>query len=112
MPGHFYVNSHTSGTVGSVKFVVENLDTGKHYSIIENTSPFTFPAGNGDWNLGKGRFKVTATLYKYNFGFGKCDTKTITFTLGDVTCEADAGSLMADADMVTLINVQQQLVRL
>ena len=104
LPGHFYVNSLISGSVGSVKYVVENLDTGKYYSIIENTTPFTFPAGNGDWNLGKGRFKVTATLYKYKFGFGKCDTKTITFTLGDVNCSADAGGLTADSDTVVLSN--------
>ncbi|GAA4963170.1 T9SS type A sorting domain-containing protein [Algibacter aquimarinus] len=105
LPGHFYVNAHINGNSQSVKYKVQNLDTGEIYpSTIENSLPYTYPAGNADWNLGKGRFKVTAILYKLDFGFGKCDTKTVIFTIGDVTCLADAGTLAADSDAVTLID--------
>lgn len=104
LPEHFYINSNINGKSESVKYVVENLDSGKKYTIIENSPPYTFPAGNSAWNLGIGTFKLTATLYKYNFGFGKCDSKTIIFTLGDLTCSADAGTITADFDSVVLAN--------
>ncbi|WP_298498557.1 hypothetical protein, partial [uncultured Algibacter sp.] len=102
LPGHFFVNVLSHGDSQSVKYIVENLDTGHKYVIIENTRPYTFPAGNGDWYLGNGKFKVTANLYRYNFGFGICDTKTIIFTIGDEACTADAGTLQATERNVTL----------
>ena len=102
LPGHFYVKALIHGDSESVKFNVENLDTGKKFTIIENILPYTFPAGNGDWNIGNGTFKITASLYKYDSGYGICDVKTFIFTLGDTVCTADAGTLHATASNVTL----------
>ena len=102
LPSHFYIKALTNGHSESVKFNIHNLDTGQRFTIIENILPYTFPAGNGDWDIGNGKFQVTASLYRYNNGSGFCDTKTITFTLGDKFCTADAGTLHATASKVTL----------
>ncbi|WP_396601808.1 beta strand repeat-containing protein [Algibacter sp. R77976] len=102
LPGHFYINAAIHGDSQSVKFTVKNLDTGQKFTIIENSLPYTFPAGNGDWDIGEGTFKVIASLYKFNGGFGLCETKSITFTLGETACTADAGTLHANESMVTL----------
>ncbi|WP_345275924.1 hypothetical protein, partial [Litoribaculum gwangyangense] len=104
LPGKFYINTKVKGASQSVKYIVENLDTGKKYSIIENRLPYTFPAGNAAWNLGEGRFKLTAILYKFDFGLGHCESKSIIFTLGNETCSADAGTLTADSETVVLAN--------
>ncbi|WP_218587871.1 hypothetical protein, partial [Algibacter luteus] len=101
LPDNFYINLHVDGYSQSVRYVLENLDTGKKIKITENLLPYTFPAGNKPWYLGNANYKLTASLYKYDLGFGRCDTKTIYFTLGD-TCSADAGGLHANADSVVL----------
>jgi hypothetical protein len=103
LPDNFYVNLNVDGYSQSVRYEVENLDTGEVFKITETSKPYTFPAGNGKWNLGNGTFRLKATLYKFNLGFGRCDTKTITFSISD-SCVADAGTLMSDMDMVTLVN--------
>ncbi|AUP80440.1 T9SS type A sorting domain-containing protein [Flavivirga eckloniae] len=101
LPNNFYLNSHVSGYSQSIRYVIENLNTGKKHKVTENLLPYTFPAGNNSWHLGNGTFKLTATLYKYDYGYGKCDSKSVTFTLGEV-CSADAGTLQVDAPTVVL----------
>jgi hypothetical protein len=103
LPDNFYVNLKVDGYSQSVRYVVENIETGEVFKITENSKPYTFPAGNSKWDLGNGTFRLKATLYKLNLGFGKCDTKTIVFTISN-ECLADSGSLMADMDMVTLVD--------
>ena len=105
LPEHFYVNLNVDGYSQSTKYIVENLATHETYKIVENTPPYTFPAGNASWNLGVGTFKITAYLYKFDLAWGfKCDSETVTFTIneGNQPCTADAGTLHADADTVTL----------
>ncbi|WP_299552824.1 T9SS type A sorting domain-containing protein [Seonamhaeicola sp.] len=101
LPSGFYINTKVSGKSKSVRYIVENLDTGDTFKITENLPPFTFPAGNKPWYLGHGNFKLTAKVYKFYFGIGECDSKSITFTIRP-PCTADAGTLTADAEMVTL----------
>ena len=103
LPNGFYVEAVT-GHVGSVKFTVTNLDTGQTYQIIENLEPYTYPAGGDAWNLGSGNFRVKAVVYKFNFALGSiCDSETIEFSLdAEETCDAEAGTLTADASNVTL----------
>ena len=103
LPTNFYVDLNVDGRSQSVKYYVENLDTGERYNITENILPYTFPAGNEPWNLGAGNFKVRATLYRFDNGFGRCDRDIVTFTLNE-TCEANAGTLTADMDTAELVN--------
>ncbi|WP_298346283.1 T9SS type A sorting domain-containing protein [uncultured Algibacter sp.] len=91
LPNNFFISMHVDGHSQSARYVVENLDTGAIYRITENILPYTFPAGNHAWNLGDGNYKLTASLYRFDLGIGHCDTKIITFTLGDI-CKADAGT--------------------
>jgi len=74
LPDNFYVNLKVDGYSQSVRYVVENIETGEVFKITENSKPYTFPAGNSKWDLGNGTFRLKATLYKLNLGFGKCDT--------------------------------------
>ena len=108
LPDNFYVSLRVNGYSQSVRYEVENLETGEIFKITENSKPYTFPAGNAKWNLGTGTFRLKANLYKYNLGFGKCDSKTIVFTIGDV-CLADAGTLTADSETVVLSNGEAML---
>ncbi len=103
LPDNFYLRLQVDGYSQSARYIVENLDTGKKFKITENYEPYTFPSGNKPWGLGIGNFKVTVSLHKYNFAFGsRCDIATFTFSITE--CKADAGSLMADSESVTLIN--------
>ncbi|WP_168796604.1 T9SS type A sorting domain-containing protein [Cognatitamlana onchidii] len=104
LPGHFYLNAHVSGYAQSVKFEVTNIDTGEVLSIVENLPPYTFPAGNGDWDIGKGSFAITATLYKKDNAEEEIQTKTIMFIIGDTNCSAMAGTMSTDMPMVSLID--------
>ncbi|WP_298555047.1 T9SS type A sorting domain-containing protein [uncultured Algibacter sp.] len=101
LPTNFYVNMHVDGYSQSVKYVIENLETGERYKVTENLLPYTFPAGNKPWYIGEGKFKLSANLYKFDLGFGYCDSKSITFTIGG-SCTADAGTLHATSSNVTL----------
>jgi len=102
LPEHFYVQVGIHGYVQSVRYQVTNLDTNETYEIIENLVPYTFPSGNGDWDIGQGTFEITATAYSQNDAHGiQCDSDTITFTLSDTApCIADAGTLTATATQV------------
>ena len=102
LPSDFYLNLLINGKSGSAKYIIENLDTGEIHRITENVLPYTFPAGNRSWNLGVGSFKIKANLYKYNFGIKKCDSNTITFTVIESNCAADAGTLKAVESTVAL----------
>lgn len=64
--------------------------------------PYTSPAGNGAWNLGTGKFRVTARLYYKNRARGFiCSKRTVIFTVTDEpACTADAGTLTATATSV------------
>ncbi|WGD35195.1 T9SS type A sorting domain-containing protein [Olleya sp. YS] len=105
LPSNFYLSLNVSGYSQSAKYRVTNLDTGEVINIIENQLPYTFPAGNTAWNLGVGNFEVKAKLYKFNYAFGfKCDEEVVTFSLSDNTCDANAGTMSADASPVTLVN--------
>ncbi len=97
LPGHFYVKVNIHGYVQSVRYHVINIDTNETFEIIENIVPYTFPAGNADWDIGLGTFQVTASAYFQNNAQGfQCDSETITFTLGDEEpCLADAGTMSA-----------------
>ncbi|WP_187388180.1 hypothetical protein, partial [Seonamhaeicola marinus] len=80
LPSGFYIKTNVSGNIKSVKYTVENLDTGKVYRITENITPYTFPAGNNAWHYGTGNFRITAKAFKYYLGIGECDSKTIYFS--------------------------------
>ena len=108
LPTNFYLNTEVSGNIKSVRYIVENLDTHESYTITENLKPFTFPAGEGSWHLGNGNFKVTVKAYKFYLGIGQCDVKTISFTITP-PCTADAGTLTADMEKVTLANGEAML---
>ncbi|MDG1731211.1 MAG: hypothetical protein P8I04_15390, partial [Algibacter sp.] len=102
LPDNFYVSLRVDGYSQSVRYTLENLDTGTKHKILENTLPYTLPGGNKPWNFGNGRYKLTASLFKIDFGFLHCDTKTVFFTFGVEDCTADAGTLQATSSMVTL----------
>lgn len=83
LPNNFYIDARAED-IGSVKFIVTNLDTNHEVTIIENTKPFTYPGGGGAWDLGVGNFKVVAKGYWDPNATGSlCDTDTIYFTLTD-----------------------------
>ncbi|MCX7550621.1 hypothetical protein, partial [Xanthomarina sp. F2636L] len=104
LPQNFYIDLNVEGYSQSVKYYVQNLDTGERVYITENVLPYTFPTGNQAWNLGAGNFKISASLYKYDFGFGRrCDKEIISFTLNE-ECLAFAGSITATESSVELIN--------
>ncbi|WP_299130675.1 hypothetical protein, partial [uncultured Winogradskyella sp.] len=111
LPGHFYVKVDVNGYVQSVKYNVTNLDTNEQFEVIENLIPYTFPAGDADWNIGLGTFEVIASIYAQNNAYGYvCDTESVTFTLTDnVACTADAGTLTAVYSSVALSNGEAQL---
>ena len=106
LPSHFYLNAHIDGYSESLKYKVENLDTGEIHQITENLLPYTFPAGGNDWNLGTGTFRVTAYLFYLNNAQGwACDVDVITFTItAEEPCLADAGTLTATETNVELSN--------
>lgn len=102
LPTNFYINLIVNGYSQSVRYKVENLDNGKTYKNTESFLPYTFPSGNTPWKLGVGNFKITAYLNKFDFGFGKIDSKTVTFKINN--CTANAGTLKATANSATLAN--------
>ncbi|TBN01407.1 T9SS type A sorting domain-containing protein [Hyunsoonleella flava] len=107
LPEHFYIDLNVDGYSQSAKYIVEDLATHKTYTVVENLLPYTFPAGNGSWNLGTGTFEVKVNLYKFDHAFGfKCDTINVIITIGEnhePPCTADAGTITADADTATLV---------
>ncbi|WP_411895955.1 hypothetical protein, partial [Winogradskyella sp. A2] len=102
IPDGFYLNSIIHGYSQSLRYKITNLDTDENYQIVENLLPYTFPAGNNEWNLGTGTFRVKATLHAFDHGLGwSCDTDYIIFTITDnEPCLADAGTLTATETQV------------
>ncbi|MFP4847249.1 hypothetical protein, partial [Winogradskyella sp. PE311] len=102
LPDNFYVKALVHGHIGSVRFRVENVQTGEITQIIENLVPYTFPAGNSPWNLGSGVFRIKATVFSQNNAHGEtCSVSFVTFTLSDEEpCTAEAGTLTAVASSV------------
>jgi hypothetical protein len=100
LPKDFFINAHVEGKSGSLRYYVENLDTGDSFKVLENLLPYTFPSGGTACLLTDGRYKITAKLYKYALGVGECDESVITFTIGE--CKAMAGTMSTDMSMVTL----------
>jgi hypothetical protein len=98
LPENFMSMLLSHGHVGSVKYDVENLLTHQSYQIIENIVPYTFPAGNGAWDLGTGEFQVQARVYPFDHALGpQCDNETISFTLtNEEPCLAEAGTMISD----------------
>ncbi|AUC77648.1 T9SS type A sorting domain-containing protein [Olleya sp. Bg11-27] len=90
LPSDFYVDLQVNGYSRSAKFYVKNLDTGQRYSINENRLPYTFPGGNGAWNLGCGNFEIKSKIYKYRGCGSYCDSETIRFT---ITCDDPCGDI-------------------
>ncbi|MBC3759314.1 hypothetical protein H7U19_12925, partial [Hyunsoonleella sp. SJ7] len=105
LPEHFYLDVNVHGYSQSAKYTVENLQTHQTYTIVENLLPYTFPSGNSAWDLGTGDFRIRVSIYKFDRAIVKCDTKTYTITILDEepVCTADAGTLHAYSDKVTLV---------
>ncbi|NND94370.1 MAG: hypothetical protein HKN45_05850, partial [Flavobacteriales bacterium] len=103
LPDGFYVEAIASGNDESIRFIVTS--DGIYKNKVENLVPYTYPKGGVAWDLGTGEFDVTAKVYPFNYAFGQvCDIESISFTLteGSEVCEADAGTLTADADEVCI----------
>ncbi|WP_299251454.1 T9SS type A sorting domain-containing protein [uncultured Lacinutrix sp.] len=108
LPSNFYIDAIVSGASESVRLEVENLETNEEYSIIENYIPYTFPAGNGAWNLGLGTFEVKASMYSGNYcNSTLCDEKTLTFTITDenTLCEVNTGTITLDNSIISILNL-------
>ena len=108
LPSNFYIDAIINGESESVRLEVENLDTNEEYSIIENHIPYTFPAGNGAWDLGLGTFEVKASMFSGNYCSSTlCDEETITFTLTEATilCTAASGSITLDNSILPVVNL-------
>ncbi len=111
LPDAFNLNLITNGNVGSIEYTVTNTDTGETETIVENVIPYTFPAGGAPWDLGVGTFTVTAKLFELSQTHGVlCDELTITFTIGEDTCQADAGTLTSDQDNICVVDDGKLLV--
>ncbi|WP_111685457.1 T9SS type A sorting domain-containing protein [Winogradskyella tangerina] len=102
LPDNFYLNAEIHGYSQSLRYKVQNMDSGETFEIVENILPYTFPAGNGAWDIGTGTFKVTATLYFRDGGRGwYCDRDIIIFTITESDeCLAHAGTLTATETQV------------
>ncbi|AUC82140.1 T9SS type A sorting domain-containing protein [Lacinutrix sp. Bg11-31] len=113
LPSNFYIDAIVSGVSESVRLDVENQDTNEEYSIIENYIPYTFPAGNGEWDLGLGTFEVKASMFSGNYcNSTLCDEKTITFTIteGDTLCEANSGTTTLDNNgIISIIDLNSSV---
>ncbi|MCA0133674.1 hypothetical protein, partial [Winogradskyella alexanderae] len=102
LPSGFYINASIHGYSQSLRYIITNLDTNQNYQVVENILPYTFPAGNGAWNLGAGTFRVKASLHAFDHALGwSCDTDYIQFTITEEeSCLADAGTLTAGSTQV------------
>lgn len=107
LPNNFYVDVLVSGFSESARIKVRNLSTGQTMIIGENYLPYTFPSGNGAWNLGYGQFEVEAKIFKYNKCQGyHCDIEKIKFTLTSTPpCgQIDGLEFSNGADTVSIVN--------
>ncbi|SFJ50286.1 T9SS type A sorting domain-containing protein [Olleya namhaensis] len=106
LPSDFYIDLQVNGYSNSARYYVRNLDTGQCYNINENYAPYTFPGGNGAWNLGCGNFEVKSKIYKYSSCSSYCDSETIRFT---ITCSNPCGDISGlelsnGTDTVTVVD--------
>ena len=104
LPNPFYLELIVNGDAQTVFYEVENLDTGALTFRTDSSLPFTFPTENQQWNLGLGTFKIETKIYNYNTSGFACDQNTVTFTIADNGCNANAGTMSADTSSVTLVN--------
>ena len=63
LPKDFFINTHIDGKSGSLRYYVENLDTGDSFKVLENLLPYTFPSGGTACLLTDGRYKITTKIY-------------------------------------------------
>ena len=82
LPNNFYVDVIVNGFSESASIKVKNEYTGQEYTIGENYLPYTFPAGNGAWNLPAGEYKVEAKIFEVDGCAGSyCDSDYIKFKI-------------------------------
>jgi len=96
------VNPH--GQTGEVKFKVTNLDTNEIQNYTDNEFPFRFPADGQAWNLGIGKFKIKAKLFKNS---QLCDEYLVKFTIRDTAIQCggiDKLLFVKDSDRIEILN--------
>lgn len=76
LPALFSIEAIAVGATESVRFVVNGT------VLVENLTPYNYPATGAVWNPAAGMYTVAATAYNQDNAAGTaCDTKQVAFTL-------------------------------
>ena len=81
LPADFAMRAIVSGNVESVKLMVDD------HAVVENVEPYTYPAGNANWNPAPGTYRIWVKAFsRDDMGGEMCDGRDITIHIVDDEC--------------------------